>query len=299
MRSRVLAAADALGYEPNLLWEGHRLGATRTVGIVVRDISSPHWSDIALGAELLLQEHGYSMLLSNSQADPSSDTRQYRLLDQRRVDGLLISPTDAGDPDTLAFLERLRIPFVAIDRELPARLGGSTVLLDHRRGARALIAHLLALGHRSIAFVSPPRGLRPAEEAIEELEAACREAGTALLVDAGPFSPEHGAAAVERMLAAGAGCTAVVAGSNQIIPGVLQALKAHAVRIPGDVSVASFEDLALLSVLDPAISVVSRKPRLVGSEAARLLLDLLAGRPPESVTVPTAYIARGSCGPAP
>lgn len=299
MRSRVLLAAEQLGYEHNSLWDGLRSGVTRTVGMVVRDISSAHWAEIALGAEMFLQRNGYSMLLANSRGQADLDVSQIRTFNGRQVDGLIVSPNDVSDPATLATLDRLRVPFVAIDRDLPVALGGSTVLIDHQEGATAAVAHLLELGHRSIGFVSPPANFRPAHEVRQALERMCSARGASAAVEEGQFGPADGESAAGRLLDSEDGVTALIVGSNQMVPGVLSAVQSRRLRIPADMSLVAFEDLPLLSAFDPPISIVSRQPRLVGERSAELLLRRLEDGEPEVHVVPTVYVRRHSCGAAP
>lgn len=296
-RERVHAAARDLGYEPNLVWESLRRGSTRSVGFIVRDISSPLFAEIAREAELSFRERGYSLLVANSMGAPELDVGQIRLLNQRRVDGLMLSPSDVTDPGTLATLERLPIPHVAIDRDLPASLGGSAVLIDQYSGMCTAVQHLLELGHRSIGYVSPLATSRPAQEAARALADVCGEAGAEFVIDAGPFSEEHGAAGARRLLEREDRPTALISGSNQIFPGVLGTLRERGLQVPGDVSLITFDDLPLLEYLDPPVAVVSRKPSVVGQTAAKLMLELLEGGPARIVVTPTEFTARSSCAP--
>lgn len=299
MRRRVLAAAEELGYEPNLLWHGLRRGATRTAGFVHRDISSPVTSVLALAAEGILQAHGYSMLLSNTRGLPEVDVSEIRLLDQRRVDGLMVAPNDTQDPETLSVLERLRVPFVAIDRDLPARLAGGAVLVDHGAAVRAAAQRLLELGHRHFGFVSPPASLRPAVEVARALRAVITPSGGTLHVEAGPTTAEHGAAATSRLLELPEPVTALFAGGAQTFAAMLALARDRGLRIPDQLSLVTVDDHPLLALLDPPISVVSRQPAAVGAEAARLLLRMLAGGRQQVRTIPAVYTDRASCAPAP
>ncbi|HET6509890.1 MAG TPA: LacI family DNA-binding transcriptional regulator [Baekduia sp.] len=299
MRRRVQAAAEQLGYEQNLLWEGIRDGQTHTVGIVVRDITSSLWSEIALTAELVLQRHGYSMLLSNSQGVPEFEVSQIRLLDQRRVDGFIVSPSDVSDPETAAALSRLRVPIVVIDRDLPAGVSASQVMIDQRAGVGEAVRHLIGLGHRHIGLIVPPHNFRPSAEAAAAAQEVCSAHGVALTVKAGPFSEAHGAAATRELLTAEPPATAIISGSGQIFPGVLAAARELGARIPGDFSMVAVEGLPLLSYLEPPMALVTRQPRRVGEVAADLLLDLMAGGTPGSRWVSTAFQPAASCAPPP
>lgn len=296
MRRRVLAAVAQLDYEPDFLAQSLRRGATFSAGFVVRDISSPLLAEIALGAETTLRSGGYSMLVLNSEADPALDAEHIRLLERRRVDGLLISLADEGHPDALAALRALAVPAVLIDRDVES-VEASAVLADHEGGMRAVIAHLAELGHRTIGLAAGPLQVRPGREAVRAFRAVCGELGVEPLVEAGPFAAEHGRDAADRMLGAPAPPTALVSGSNQILPGVLRAIRERGLRIPDDVSLATFDDLPLLGLLEPPVDVVRRGPLEFGRIAADLLLKRLDGEAPSSVLVPTRFEPRGSSAP--
>ena len=133
MRNRVLDAVAALGYEPDLLAQSLRRGATMTVGFVVGNIANPLFASIALGAELRLRNAGYTMLLANSIDDPSLDRTHIRLFAQRRVDGLMLSITDETDVEMHRVLQRAHRPTVLVDRDIP-ELHASAVLTDNAGG---------------------------------------------------------------------------------------------------------------------------------------------------------------------
>jgi LacI family transcriptional regulator len=299
MRRRVLAAVAQLGYEPDFLAQSLRRGATLSVGFIVRDISSPLLAEIALGAETTLRAGGYSMLVLNSEGDPALDADHIRLLERRRVDGLLISLADERHPETLAALRNLSVPSVLIDREVAEDIGASAVLADHEAGMRAVAAHLAELGHRRIGLAAGPLQVRPGREGVRGFRACCGELGVEPLVEVGSFAGEHGYEAAGRMLDADAPPTALIAGSNQIFPGVLRALRERRLRIPQDVSLVTFDDLPLLGLLEPPIDVVQRGPQAFGETAAELLRRRMAGEPTEQVHVPTVYEQRGSTAPPP
>jgi LacI family transcriptional regulator len=299
MRRRVLAAVDQLGYEPDFLAQSLRSGATFSVGFVVRDISSPLLAEIAHGAETALRAGGYYMLVLNSEADPALDAEHIRLLERRRVDGVLISLADEGNPATLGALRELSVPSVLIDRDVSEASASSAVLADHAHGMRAVVSHLAGLGHRTIGLVAGPLAVRPGREGAAAFGELCREFDLQPLVESGAFSADHGFEGATRMLSAPSAPTAIVAGSNQIFPGVLRALRERGLRIPDQISLATFDDLPLLGLLDPPVDVVRRNPQAFGTVAANLLLRRFQGEGPESVLIPTVYEQRGSSAPPP
>jgi LacI family transcriptional regulator len=300
MRARVLAAVEELGYEPNMLAQMLRRGATQTVGFVVGDISNPLLAQIALGAEVALREAGYAMLLTNSVNEANLDATHIRLLQQRRVDGLLLSVADETSRDTIAALGRTPTPCVLIDRDLDLDERASAVLSDHATGITAAVDHLVELGHRRIALVAGSPHVRPTRErvaAIEEASAARR--GVICQVRSGAFSETHGAAATRELLVGRRPPTAIIAGGNQILVGVLRELAARSLRIPQDISVVTCDDVPLAEFLTPALATIRRDPYTMGSTAAQLLLARLGGGPPQSATLPTSFTPAGSCAPPP
>jgi LacI family transcriptional regulator len=298
VRDRVLAAAQELGYERNLLAQSLRRGASMSVGFVVRDISNPVMAEIVLGAERVLRTAGYALSLTNSEGQPGLDAEYVRYFRQRAVDGLLLSLSDEQFGPTIDELKALAVPFVAVDRELAPELGGGAVYLDHARGLESVVRYLFSLGHRRIGLLAGPRELRPGREVARALEEFCAlHPGATGTVEHGPFSFEFGERAASRMLTAAERPTAIIAGGYYILLGLLAAIRAFGQRIPGDVSVVTFDDLDSLAFFDPPISVVSREPLELGRRAGELLLASFAGETPDPVVISPIFRPRDSCGP--
>jgi LacI family transcriptional regulator len=299
MRNRVLDAVAALGYEPDLVAQSLRRGATMTVGFVVGDISNPVLSENALGAETRLREAGYSMLLVNSMTDPQLDAEHIRLFAQRRVDGLLLSLASENWPGTLDAVSRAELPVVLVDREINVRGAISTVLAQHETGVEAAVRELAAHGHRRIALVNGPQDLRPARVRANTLRRVARLLGVTSVVRSGYFSAEHGEVATASLLAMPDPPTAIVAGSNQILVGVLRAVRRAGLRIPEDVSLVTCDDVPLAEFLTPPLATIERDHYLTGVIAASLLLELLSGAPPRIQDVPTTFKSNASVGAVP
>jgi LacI family transcriptional regulator len=289
MRQRVLAAVDELGYDQNLLWQSLRSGTTQTIGMIVRDISSQFWAEIALGAEQRLQEAGYSMLLANSRGEVGFDPGGIRLLNQRRVDGMIVAPNDPEDAETVAALGRLRIPIVTVDRELPGHLRAGSVYVDHAAAMHDAARLLMVCGHRRVGFVAPPERLRPTLEGSKGLRAAVEGTTTEVVIMPGPFTVEHGFEATARMLSATDRPTAVICASGQMFPGVLRAIRQMRMRMPDDLSLIAIDDIPLLAEIVPSIAMINRQPGQIGREAASILLDMLDGAEPRTKVVPAVY----------
>lgn len=300
MRKRVLAATSRLGYEPDFLAQSLRRGATLSVGFVCRDISTPLMASFASGAESLLRRRGYSMLLMNSEDDPTLDAQHINFLKSRRVDGLILCLTSEQDPAILDTVARLRVPVVVIDRELPPRLGASAVMSDHRSGTRAAAEHLIRLGHRRVGLISGPLTVLPSRERLAGIRDAMAAHGISeyLTVVEGPFTPAHGEKATVTLLDSQVPPTAIVAGSNQILIGCLRAFVARGLRPGNPISLVSCDETPLSELVQPPISVVARDSSEVGRTAAEFLMRRLSGEGGPSTTVlPTHFVPRGSCAP--
>lgn len=301
MRAKVLAAIDELGYQPDLLAQSMRRGETRSVGFVVGDISNPLLAEIALGAETTLRDGRYSMLLTNSENDPELDRDHIRLFQQRRVDGLLLSLAAETHPATLALLEDFEGPIVAIDRDLPASVRASAVMSDHRTGMREATGHLLDLGHRRIDLIAG-KPLRYTREREAGLRSAYEDRGLepTYRVLEGHLSTAHGQAATRALLDADEPPTAIVAGGNQLLGGVLTELARRELEIGRQMSLVSCDAIALTDFFSPPIAVIRRDTRELGRRAAQLLLGHLGGEQAlQQVVLPTAFVARPSCAPPP
>lgn len=300
MRNRVHDAVAALGYQRDPVARSMRTGATYSVGFVAINIANPVIAANAAGAEEELRLAGYSLLISNSQADPALDAAYLRYFDLRRVDGLLLSLADERHPETLQILRGLAQPMVLIDRSLPPDVEAAAVLHDHGAGMDQAVEHLLRLGHRRLALINGAPRVRPSRERASALRRAVRGvAGVTCSVRAGSYSAEHGYAATMSLLREHPGPTAILVGGNQILPGVLGALREAGVQVPADLSLINFDTLPLAQFLDPPLATIVRDPTAVGRQAALLLVEQMRGAPPRVVTLPTSFRPSASCGPVP
>ncbi len=303
MRLRVLAAVDELDYKPDLLAQGLRSRASRSIGFVAGDISNPVLAQIVRGAEVALRQAGYSMLLTSSLVDPELDYHNIELLEQRRADGVVVLPVSESHQPTIDVLADLLVPLVVVERDLPPQVRASRVLSDHRAGMSAAVRHLLELGHRRIALVGG-QAVRPTRQRREAVELVFGEFGLALdslIVREGIFSLEHGAVATRELLDLDPPPTALIAGSNQIMLGALQTIRKRDVELGRDLSFVGCDDIEIATLYRPRISVVDRDRVAIGRAAAELVLTHVQdpSTPPREILLPTTYISRESCWPVP
>jgi LacI family transcriptional regulator len=178
------------------------------------------------------------------------------------------------------------VPIVLIDREVERPVGLSAVLCDHGAGVADACVWLAGLGHRRIGLVGGPRTLRPGRVCAAALEDYAAKAGFEPAISDGQFSAEHGREGSAHLLALPDPPTALIAGSNQILPGMLEA-----VRSRPDVAVVTFDGDSLLESVGRPVGVIYRQSTEIGRTAAGLLLERFAGRPAEQRSIPSLFRA--------
>ncbi|GAA3005959.1 LacI family DNA-binding transcriptional regulator [Streptosporangium longisporum] len=294
-RARVLEAMDRLGFQPNLMARNMRVGARdSTVGLVIPDMGNPFFGTVAGGIEGAVRPRGLTLLVGSSEETAEGERSLISTFLARRVTALLVVPSADSDHHPLRAERAAGLPIVFLDRP-PNRLTADCVVSANREGARSGVAHLIAHGHRRIAFVGDLSTLYTRRERFQGYRDALAKAGIPLdraLVETG-HDHEAAAAAVVRLLARKDPATAVFAANNFAATGVVLGLARLRRR---DVALVGFDDLPLAEVLEPALTVVAQDSAAIGKAAAELLMARLDGdrSRARTVEVPTRLIVRGS-----
>jgi LacI family transcriptional regulator len=299
MRKRVMKAVSGLGYEPHFIAQSLRRGRTNTLGFLIGDISNPVFADVIRGAEDYAREQGYAVMLTNSEGEARLDAEHLRLFLRRKVDGILLSTSESGSEEVADALTRPAVPYVVLDRDVPKGSTVSTVYGDHAVGMQEATAHLLSRGHRYIALISGSPELRPARARADGFRAAFKAAGLKVpetLIRTGSLAPDFGKQEVTGLLATAEPPSAIIAGGNRLLGGVLEAIHQAGRTVGRDLALISCDDVDLTRLYQPPISVVVRDMYNMGRVACDLLLERIADpqSPPKSVTLPTRLRVRAS-----
>lgn len=269
---RVIAIAERLGYRANGIASSLRTRRSRVVGFVVPDIGSLLFPPILEGIEQTLLEQGYMTIVGNTANDPERHRSVLAGMIERQVDGLILATATLRDPTVEEWVER-RAPLVLINRtdesgQTPA------VINDDVRGVGLAVVHLAELGHRRIAHIAGPQHLSTGTMRLRgfELAMAERKMTPSRIVTAASFSREAGRAACADLLKRDPGVTAIVAANDLIALGCYDALAAHGLKCPQDVSVTGYNDTPLVDMVMPPLTTIRIRQREMGIEAARLLL---------------------------
>ncbi|MFJ9242365.1 LacI family DNA-binding transcriptional regulator [Streptomyces sp. NPDC101776] len=296
-RARVLAAVDALGYRPNAVARSLRTDQTRTLGLVISDVLNPYFTELARSVEEEARALGYSVIIGNADERPELQDHHVRTLLDRRIDGLLVSPTDGGSPGMLD-AARAGTPMVFVDRWIPG-LDVPVVRADGRAAIRDLVAHLHRLGHRRLAIIAGPAATTTGSERVAAFRDALGEYGIPLpdaYIGQGDFQAESGRRVTEGFLDLAEPPEVVFATDNLMALGALDAVRARGLRVPEDLALAAFDDIRWFVHTDPPITAIAQPTPELGRAAVRALVDQIEGRAPESVTLPARLVVRRSCG---
>jgi LacI family transcriptional regulator len=301
LTQRIEAAIAEIGYERNAAARSLKTGATHTVGLMVADIRNPFFTDVVFAIQAVLNRAGFAVMLCSSDEDTATQDGQVKLLLERMVDGLIISPV--GEDEVMRRLVRAtRKPVVLIDRTIEG-LGVDAVVLDNVSAVADAIEYLVALGHRRIGFLSGTPVSTTGHDRLEGYRAALDAAGMAFdpdLVRSGSFRESDGYRAAMELMTLPARPTALFSSNNLMVIGAMRAIHDLGLTCPRDVSVASMDDFAWADVFAPRLTTVAQPVEAIGEQAARLLLDRLAGRQPAEPKVLTLrgrLIVRESCAP--
>ncbi len=300
IRVRVQQAIVQLGYTPNLVAQTMRSHISRTIACIIRDIDISGFASFVRAADEVLVQAGYALLLSNSKGQIERERELISVISARRADALLIAQSSETEKELDDLLRRIGIPVVLIDREVPE--WADAVMIDHRGGVRQATEKLLRLGHRRIALLTGKRSLYPARERIIGYEQALTAAGLTVdprLLRMGSFEADFGFEETSALMTSAERPTAIIAGGIEMLPGVVRALRARGMTIPGDVSVVAAMNTDLTDLFEPPLSVEDWDYAEVGRIAANLALQRIAAgggaAEPRRVLVPTRFLMRESC----
>ena len=302
---RVKATAAELGWVPSGPARGLASRRTGIVGLIFPDLGqsgeaeeeSPLYVDqVIRGAERAATSVGDAVLIAATQ---TASGRDLAFSVAGKVDGLVILARSLPDDDIVALSRS--VPVVVLASCLP-RPGPDFVGADNRGGSHAITAHLISVhGHTDLAFVAGPAGSPDSEDRFAGFCAALRAAGLpapALPAARGDFTEAGGEQAVRDMIASGRRPDAVVCGNDEMALGALIALRAARLRVPADVAVTGFDDIAAARRVRPALTTVRQPMRELGERSVRLLLGRIAAPDTarQSVVLPTELVTRRSCG---
>lgn len=298
-RERVLSVIKELGFYPNAMARGLHQNKTKTIGLIVQDISNPYYPSIVRGVEDAAQELGYTVILANAYRSRERTTKYLKVFREKRVDGIIFTGGGAvKDAAEENFFERNSVATVVIGKSCNAKL--PSVQVNNVQASREACEHLIRLGHKQIVTVTGPEDSTTAVDRLEGYRQALiaheipyREE----LILRSNFEFEGGYKAVEKIPEIGKNnATAIFAQNDMMAIGIMKALQEKGFKVPEDVAVVGFDNIPLASFVTPMLSTVAVPIYELGRTAMRIMSDLQSGHEVSRITtLPTKLLVRQSC----
>lgn len=303
-RSRVLDAADRLGFEPNRLARALATARSQTIGVMVHDVSDPYFSEIIRGLEDVAGSRDHALFVASSDRDAAKEISLIRAFMSHRVDAIVLVASGLTAPDYVEALGALLERYEALGGVVVAMSDNSypapRVAIDNRAAMRSVVDHLVGLGHREVGYVSGPPELAVSEVRYDGYRQAMEAAGIHLdpkMAECGWFSMEGGAEATGRLIEAGAP-TAIVAANDMMAIGAMRRLLDRGRDVPAEVSVAGVDDIEFAAYASVPLTTVRIPLIELGRRGAGLVFDLLEGKPESPArSVDHRLVIRASTGP--
>jgi LacI family transcriptional regulator len=295
-RLRVQDTARVLGYRPNHAARGLITGRTGSIGLVVPDLENPFFGSVCKGVQDRARSMGYAVFIGDTDEDARLEEEVIRSL-VKQVDGLILCSARGTDSALQRWAQECRL--VLINR----RLGDiASVTFDNGGAVQAVLRHLVALGHRSIAYAAGPVTSWSNRERSHAFFAFAETSPGLELIELGNFPPVVTGGIQAGDLAIASGATAVVAFNDLVAVGLLDRLRQRGVRVPADLSVTGFDDVLMATVAQPHLTTVNFPRVQMGRAGVDLLLDSVLDRPDDAQPVrdlPVELVVRDSTGVAP
>jgi len=293
---RIQRIALEKGYTASAVARSLVTRKTKAIGVVVTSIADPFNGEVVAGIEEVANQEGYSVVLATSQADPRREMTVVRSFRERRVDGILVASSRLGAQYQPLSAE-LEAPIVLLNNQHPSDLAHS-VSIDNADGGYQATAHLIALGHRDIAYIGDDSGLQSDEERFHGFRAAMNKARLKVrpeLVVRGDGKLEGGKKRAAELLKLPATPTAIFCYNDMTALGVIDAVEAAGFHVGREVSVVGFDDLFFAASLQPPLTSFRQPKKELGKQAMQLLLAILRHQPAQrKVVLRGELVVRGS-----
>ncbi|QUI23154.1 LacI family DNA-binding transcriptional regulator [Vallitalea pronyensis] len=279
MRQHVQKVIDEMGYTPSHLARGMVTKKTYTIGLVIQDIRNPFFPKMVSGVEHVAYNHGYMVLLCNTDEDLNREKDYIATLREKRVDGIIITVSNGIDRAYIAQLTKGDIPFVFLD-EIAEEV--NCVCVDNTLGAYQATKHLIQLGHKHIACLSGPSTSITNLNRVDGYKKALMEAGLPInkdLILKGSYKADSGYKSAESILKDFPHVTALFCANDFNALGAYKAVVAHGKRVPEDISIVGFDDILDIPANHFAFTSVSQPTYEMGQAAATMLMDMIHKKP--------------------
>lgn len=276
-KDKIWELAKTHNYVPNILARSLVTKKSRTIGLVIPDITNPFFPEISRGAEDRANEGGYSVIICNSDDSPLKEERYVKMLIEKMVDGIIF--TDSSSRTPLLIETRSKgVPVILMGRDVEVEGPIGRVFVDNIKGAYDATNHLIERGYKEIAMLSGSSGYQTAQERMEGYRRALQNAGFPFMeqrVLEGTFRQEWGYGGISWLINQGISFDAVVCGNDMVAIGAIKALRFFGKRIPEDVAVIGYDDIYMAKLVDPELTTIAQPSYDLGYSGCDILIRMI------------------------
>lgn len=274
-REKVLIAIKNLNYEPNMIARQFRTNETRTIVVIVPDITNPFFSEVLRGIEYIAARHGYQVLLGDAENNAAKELSYIDLLKQRLADGMILLTARMNKEKLVELAETY--PLVLACEYIEGK-NIPTVSIDNISSARKITEHLVSLGHKRIAHITGPMDVILNIDRLKGYKQAISANGLdsdTLLIQEGKFTYESGYNQMIKLLSLENPPTAVFAANDEMAIGAVKAARHMGYSVPEDIAVVGFDNIDAASIFEPSITTIDQPKSEIGQKAMELLLEII------------------------
>lgn len=309
-RRRILNEAEEIGYTPNMIGRMLKKNESRDIGVIIPSISNPFYPQMIMGVEMEARSRGYNILLCSSLRDPKIERDYIQTLHQKQVRGLIISSI-SENCTYLRQLQEYGVKIVSFDQNSEG-LECSSVGFDYLKGGLIATEYLIKMGHRNIAFLSAPLTRKSRKEVMEGYRLALLKNGISfdtsnVLISEteeeysnSNYEFENGRELTRKFLKLPQRPTAIFAVNDMTAFGSIHELMNNNIKIPEDISVIGFDNIAFASMINPQLTTVNQPAFETGRLACKVLVDSMGGDTYSNMSIvlePTLVIRNSTGSP--
>jgi DNA-binding LacI/PurR family transcriptional regulator len=287
-RTRIQRLAREMGYSPDAQARSLVMGRTQTVGLVVTAITDPFIGEIVEAVENTALDHGYTVILASSRAEPDREIAAVEMLHSKRVDGVIVASSRVGALYQ-DHLEQLGVPVVLLNsRSMQSDPYTFSISVNNQHGACLATEHLTQLGHRRIAYITGPADHSDDLERMAGYRQALAGADIAfdpILIVPGTGHTGAGEQALPRLMSLDRPPSAVFCYNDMTAIGLLRAARQMGLSVPRDLAVVGFDDIPFASFVHPSLTTIAQPKAEMGRQAMQMVLALMPGKGPHSSEV--------------
>lgn len=298
-RDRILKVIEEHQFQPSMLARGLVTKRTKTIGLIIPDITNPFFPQLVRGAEDYASKYGYNIFLGNTDKSVNKEKEYLDAFVEKSVDGVILTSNISEADSQYKLLKQSSTPCVLLDRYVEYEDYEAGVYLDNVKGAYMATELLLSHGHTNIAFIAGPLMVATSVNRIAGFKKAHNEKGLPInddLIVEGDYMMDSGYKLVDRLIEEGKKFTAIVAGNDMMAIGAMKALKRRGIGIPNDIEIVGFDNIEISQIVEPALSTVAQPAYEMGAQGAKLLIKLIEKKKlrNKNVILEPELIIRGS-----